>query len=186
MKFKVGDKVRVRNDITVGTVYGGYNFTGPMTKYRGCVATITLAGSNIFGKKRYHIDLDDGATGWTDEMFESLTFTKSDLKDGMVVEYRNGDRCVVINGCFIKPTGYGWMPINDYDDELYCKGVLLLDRAYDVVKVYSSKAKNMPDYCDASRLTLIWERKEEPDYTEMTVEEIEEKLGYKIKVVADK
>ena len=35
-------------------------------------------------------------------------------------------------------------------------------------------------------MDLIWERKKEPAHKEMTVEEIEKELGYKIKVVADK
>jgi hypothetical protein len=181
MKFKVGDKVKIKKGLVIDDEYGHFIYTTRMHKrfIGGEIVTI-----DEIHQDHYHISEDDHMSGWTDEMLELVPFTKSDLKDGMVVEYRNGDRCVVINGYFMKPTGYGWMPINDYDDELHFKGGLSLDRAYDIVKVYSSKAKNMPDYCDASKLTLIWERKEE--HKEMTVEEIEEKLGYKIKVVADK
>lgn len=181
MKFNIGDKVKVRSDI----------HTSFKKCYAGAVGTVVSKGRNGIGEPSYILKFEaderDSVFWWQDSELENSTaFTKSDLKDGMVVEYRNGDRCVVINGYFMKPTGYGWMPINDYDDELHSKGGLSLDRAYDIVKVYSSKAKNMPDYCDASKLTLIWERKEEPEYTEMTVEEIEEKLGYKVKVIADK
>lgn len=183
MKFKVGDKVKVVRDCGINmSLYERHIDIGD--EY-----VIESINPNSLNQRRDNY----GLVGCTYvvyetelELVEPKPFTKADLKDGMVIEYRNGDRCVVINGYFMKPTGYGWMPIDEYYDELHCKGSHPLDREYDVVKVYSSKAKNMPDYCDASKLTLIWERKEEPDHKEMTVEEIEEELGYKIKVIADK
>ena len=35
MKFKVGDKVRVREDLEVGKDYGDYNVVEDMEKYKG-------------------------------------------------------------------------------------------------------------------------------------------------------
>lgn len=40
MKFKVGDRVRVRKDLEVGREYGGYTFTEEMGNVRGRIVTI--------------------------------------------------------------------------------------------------------------------------------------------------
>lgn len=66
MKFKVGDKVRVREDLMISKSYdGGWIFVERMAKYRGEVVTISrVRGSG------YHIEEDGGDCGWGEDMFE--------------------------------------------------------------------------------------------------------------------
>ena len=69
MKYKVGDKVRVRKDLKVDKVYKGYVFFVPeMKKYLG--KTVTISG--FAGNYGYFIEEDDEEWNWTDEMFEGI------------------------------------------------------------------------------------------------------------------
>jgi hypothetical protein len=65
MKYQVGDKVKIREDLIVDNDYGSYGFVEAMEQYKGKTATITGVFMN-----RYDIDIDDGYWSWTDEMLE--------------------------------------------------------------------------------------------------------------------
>ena len=74
MKFKVGDRVRVRKDLKYSNFYGGARVNGEMANNKGKILTIigidggtySIEGSNWF---------------WTDEMFENkVGYTYEDLK----------------------------------------------------------------------------------------------------------
>lgn len=68
MKYKVGDKVRIRKDLMIFERYGKQTFIEQMEKYKGMPATI----SEVFSDS-YHIKEDKGENwNWTDEMFEGL------------------------------------------------------------------------------------------------------------------
>jgi hypothetical protein len=71
MKYKVGDKVKIREDLEVGEHYGNDSFTEEMEQYKGQIATIKEIGGIIYNG--YYIDLDDDGWHWTDEMFEDYT-----------------------------------------------------------------------------------------------------------------
>lgn len=186
-KFKVGDKVIIRKELKVGERYGGKIYSRGMDDtFYGM--TLTIESADVFWGYQMKEDHFPKYT-WTDEMLElasEVAFTKADLKDGMVVKYRNGQKALVIGDRFVSDDGY--MSFSAYDDML-CRTSGIERKLWDIVKCY--KVRN--DSCwkldalfDWSVLDVIWERKEEPEHKEMTVEEIEEKLGYKIKVVADK
>lgn len=64
MKYKVGDKVRVREDLIVGEKYGNDVFTSTMVSFKGKVVTI----NKVIGLK-YEIEEDGKTWNWTDEMF---------------------------------------------------------------------------------------------------------------------
>lgn len=67
MKYKVGDKVRIRRDLKTLEVYGDQLFVEQMEKYKGMPATI----SEVFSDT-YYIKEDKGENwSWTDEMFEA-------------------------------------------------------------------------------------------------------------------
>lgn len=175
-KFKVGDKVKIvrcigngglsleERDLKVGEEYiiesVNPNFLNPRRDNYGLVGRSFVV---------YDLEL---------ELVESKSFTKSDLKDGMVVEYRDGDRRIVLNNKFVWRSGY--LDFEDFNDDFVSRG-----GSYKIVKVYISSATTLDDWCNDHFLELIWERKEEPAHKEMTVEEIEKELGYKIKVVGD-
>ena len=105
-------------------------------------------------------------------------FTKADLKDGMAVEYRSGDRRLFICDTFISNDNYN--PLENYDDSLLSKGC----SDFDIMNVYKIKQISSLDCIfRIGNLELLWEHKE---VKEMTLEEIEKELGYKIKVIGGK
>lgn len=69
MRYKVGDKVRVRKDLVVDEKYDGEYFIENMTQYRGKTVTIYEVFEDV---NRYEIKEDHEAWSWNDEMFEPL------------------------------------------------------------------------------------------------------------------
>lgn len=68
MKYNVGDKVRIREDLITGEQYNDLTFVPDMVQYMGKVATIT----HIKFEDGYGIDLDGCNWNWSDEMFEDI------------------------------------------------------------------------------------------------------------------
>ena len=103
---------------------------------------------------------------WSDYMQKE--FTKADLKDGMVVKHRNGDKRMVISEALIGENGYADQ--NCFREDLthrYFKDL-------DIVGVYAiQEYNNFADMLSDYNLELIWERKEPK---KMTVEEMRKKL----------
>lgn len=70
MKYKVGDKVRVRENLSAWKEYdNGCYVTPSMTVFLGKTVTIHKVCGNI---NRYKIKEDHGKWIWSDSMFESL------------------------------------------------------------------------------------------------------------------
>lgn len=246
MKFGIGDIVRIKHDIY---------FNNDVSR-TGIIKDIHYSTDG----NTYFINHNNSCimSGWKEHELELLAsysgkvkFTKDDLKDGMVVEYRNGKRALVLAGHFVNK--FGFMSISSYNDDLInIKNSTSLSRDYDIRRVYKPKSNeicNIDHIFESHRLDLIWKRKEEPkhkykvgdkvklrddlatgifsmpverpmrdraggvvtirsthldkcysiegslyfysedmfeglvDYEEMTVAEIEKKLGYKVKIV---
>ena len=74
MKFKVGDKVKVRKDLKPNRYYGGVRFDSDMRKMKG--RTVTIIGA--FDDDSYRVE--GSIFYWTDEMFENKEYTYEDLK----------------------------------------------------------------------------------------------------------
>ena len=105
---------------------------------------------------------------WSDYM--NKEFTKADLRDGMVVEQRDGNMYLVLAGMVVRKRGYD--RIGDYDDDLKCAGYT----GGDIVKVYRITPESLrciEDVFIKNNLELIWERKEPK---KMTIEEMRKKL----------
>ena len=78
MKYKVGDKVKIREDLVVGKMYGADDFARGMEKYKGKIATIVTVHDTVYNINVDDNDIDDDdalAWHWTDEMFEDYTET---------------------------------------------------------------------------------------------------------------
>ena len=92
MKYKVGDKVRVRKDLREGECYGQYRIfcNDDMAKKAGTVVTIEHINSFI---PKYIIKED--IWDWVDEMFEGLAVDKP--KAPSVVK-RINDKHNILNG----------------------------------------------------------------------------------------
>lgn len=105
---------------------------------------------------------------WSDYMQKE--FTKADLKDGMVVEQRNGNMYLVLAGMAVRKSGHNH--IDGYTNDLKWEGYT----AGDIVKVYRITPESLgciEDVFIKNNLELIWERKESK---KMTVEEMRQKL----------
>lgn len=117
---------------------------------------------------------------WSDCM--NKEFTKADLKDGMVVEQRDGNMYLVLAGMAVRKSRYN--SIVGYTDGLKWKG----RTGGDIVKVYRITPESLrciEDVFIKGNLELIWERKERK---KMTIEEMRKKLeeltGEQIEVTA--
>ena len=116
--------------------------------------------------------------------------TKADLRTGMVVEDRSGFVGVVLKGTnqgdiikwFYDATDSSI--INDCDDMEDFNSDLTFadDYEYDIVKIYDT---DDPELYTTTKVHdvkyLIWEREEEAK--EVTLKEVEEKFGCKVKIV---
>lgn len=67
MKYKIGDKVKVREDIEAWGRYGHELVTPIMAEFAGKLVTISKIYNEV---KAYDINDDKGVWAWTDEMFE--------------------------------------------------------------------------------------------------------------------
>lgn len=144
-------------------------------KYKGetCYYGNGEYSSRVFAEKYNYKILE-----WSD--YTNKEFTKADLKDGMVVKHRNGDKKMVISEALIGEDGYS---------DRNCFREDLTDRYFkdlDIVGVYAIKEySNFADMLSDYNLELIWERTE---LKKMTVEEMRKKLeeltGEQIEVTA--
>ena len=132
----------------------------------------------MFSSYRYYNSEGYEILEWSDYMQKE--FTKSDLKDGMVVEYN--DSCfgkrLVIGGFLTGEDGY--VDLGDYNENL--KNVV---SDLEIVRVYKIKCmRKISSIMHDDNLELIWERKK---LKKMTVEEMREKLeeliGEEIEIV---
>ena len=105
MKYKVGDKVKIKNNLKSGEWCGDATFTHGMLKYRGKTATIKEIVSSF-----YLLDIDDGERYWTSEMLEDAA-EKDNIKltlkqDEIIVsgiskfelKIKQGELTVVVDG----------------------------------------------------------------------------------------
>ncbi len=180
-KFKVGDKVKV-----VRILDGGLTLK---ERFLNDILTIRELNPN----NKYHttpagrhygvVEKPADIYVWFEDELELVEekekpFTKADLKPGMIVEYRDGEKALYINGIFMSEGS--WMNDTDYKEDLTYLRTKNNSRL-DICKIYSSKAFVSTKLFDSNCMELLWERKDEAK--EMTVAEIEKELGYKVKIV---
>lgn len=79
---------------------------------------------------------------------------KEDLKNGMIIECRNGNRYVVLNNVVVRETN--WFSMNSITNDLKDK---YGKNEYVIVKVYESySATGLDNIFEDENLKLIWER----------------------------
>ena len=117
MIFKVGDKVRV-----VAKKHGHRFDIGEIVKIE-----------EISDRDYQCSSLEKNELWWMGEdEFVEVKFTKSDLKDGDIVTYRNGDKRTVIAGNLINSNGYISKKLNQYTNELKDT---VIGESLDIIKV---------------------------------------------------
>lgn len=176
MRFKEGQKVRVRKDLVVGRKYGQHYFNGCMEPFKGRVLVVFAISDHSYRLR------DASGLLFSDEMLEPADFTKSDLETGMVVEYREGSRRMVFGDRLLGQSTY--YSLNDFEETLFEKSTR---HDMDIMKIYRPRVEQLygiEEIFKFENLELLWERKEEPEAEEMTLAEIEKELGRKIKIVS--
>lgn len=126
-------------------------------------------GGGTFGTLFHFIDEGYEILEWSDYMQKE--FTKADLKDGMVVEYRSKSygRRLVIGDMLIGAEGSHRL-IYYNEDLIDATG----DKDFDIMRIYKIQhVSRFNEILLYSNLELIWERKEPK---KMTVEEMRQKL----------
>ena len=144
MKFKVGDKVRIRKDLESGNKYGVNYVNDEMLQYKGKQAIIKKV---LKVCEEYIIDIDNKGYYWTDEMLEPVKknkvstnsvesidqFNLKSLEFGDIVTLR--DKKVVIvtrnrDNCITLRDEYDYK-YNDYNENLTSN----FSKYYDIMKV---------------------------------------------------
>jgi hypothetical protein len=122
-----------------------------------------------------------------------MTMTKSELKTGMVLTNRTGERFMFHNNCVYSNSGKflyhtnilvsengTWSMFEKYNEDLTHN----MYSSMDVIKVEVLRhAKDIWCAYTPENYVTIWER---PTPKKMTVSEIESILGYKIEIIAEK
>lgn len=129
-----------------------------------CYYGIGEYSSRVYAEKYNYKILE-----WSDYMQKE--FTKADLEDGMVVEYRCKDygKRMVVGNMLIGEDGSH--RLEAYENDLtqgYAESQLSIIRVYKI-----KNERNFKHIMDDDNLELIWERKERK---KMTVEEMQKKL----------
>ena len=171
MKFKVGDKVRIRRGLKKGDNYKIY-VNDDMEELAGRIVTITDAWDNNGG--RYEIDEDKVCYTWTEDMFENTAKpTKKELFAMPLGTIIKTDR--ERNNVYIKVGKDDFC--NDAADHI--KDVNIKNDLTTNCDYYGNKIIEIqePSY------TTIY--KADTEVKEMTIAEIEKELGYPIKVVKE-
>lgn len=160
MKYKVGDRVRIKTwekmvneygidnegDITVG---GHLYVLKSMKEYCGNVYIIRDAGIDY---KLVGID----TYSFNDYMIEQQELTKEDLKTGMIVEYRDKSRGVIIGNTIVEPDTF--LSTSKLTDDLKCSDSHYPDN--DIMKVYEGKEDHSFGNMLSNSGKLIWQRYE--------------------------
>ena len=187
MKFKVGDKVKVKDS--------WFGFTGEV----GLIVRIDDPAEYPYRVKFDVVDEDDeglfaeGSLELVKEKAEKQSFTKSDLKTGMGVVLRDGSKGHVLLGTeagdvirFINGGSNQWASVDEYDENMIDCDM----SAMDIVEVYSSKYaycyltdRVFNQDCVFKREEPKPEPKPEPEPTKMTMKEINEHFGKPIEIV---
>lgn len=69
-EYKVGDKVKIRNDLEPDQAYGLVVFVDLMSKYMGREATLKKYINTPFDAMLFQIDIDEAGFFWDSSMFE--------------------------------------------------------------------------------------------------------------------
>ena len=116
---------------------------------------------------------------------EEKQFTKSDLKAGMWIELRNGNKYLILTD--VNTTYYGQQKLvginkfgfvigSEFNNDLTYKDNLDCD----IMKVWGSVVNSNTYNFVALQSDLIWERKKASVKTKLTLEQLAEKAGYNI------
>lgn len=134
MKYKVGDKVRVRKDLVGDSQYGTEKFMSDMKKYSGKIMTVDI----ITSTGKYNLKEDADCWNWTDEMLEEVD-EMGNVKIKIAVD---GNKVIAKMG---KETGIAkCSPEDEFD--IFTGVRLAIDRLEEKCKPYGWLKKDVKYY----------------------------------------
>lgn len=119
-KFKVGDKVKVREGLVTGKFYGDICCNSTMAGMGGEVRTVDWVGSDSYGVEGYIFR-------WSDEMLEPVEKTLDNLCAGDFIRSGSSVRKILaaVDGCYLlsyigEYTSTGaWCTVNELEGAGY-------------------------------------------------------------------
>ena len=198
-----GDGVKIRSWEDMEQQYGkiedciinrpsGESLIPYMKKYCGKVIYPNALGLDRSGK---FISFDYDGCCFYPWMYEEVyrkeddkmqsTFTKSDLRDGMIVEYRNGKMRLVVDDQLLGVDMGECADLCNYYDDL--NNIFSSDLTVDRVYVKNKIVDNIRSLFCINHLKLIWEREAVKEISTSEVMKIlREKFGCDVKIVENK
>lgn len=184
VKFKVGDKVRLKEKVHSSVTS---NFNRSMDKLKGTVLTISTVHDEEF---EYGIVLEGSMWSWSKDWFileescKEQGMKKEDLRTGWLIVDNNGEVFKVLRGTTdrysadiaVNKSGHGWLYFSNLEDTLE------YERSREIVAIYRPRGNfvNIHTY-DLALCDKVWERPVK--IQEVTMADIEAKFGCKVKVV---
>lgn len=139
MKFKVGDQVKIREDLSLGKYYS-VHLSRDMVLNKGKIATIIYIDPH---DDCYQLDVDDGKWWWSEDMLEPHTskIAKKDLRDGDYCVFKNGDKAIKI-GNYVG-THNAVVPLREYNNKLEHnfnprRDIIRIDRPTEYETIYKN------------------------------------------------
>lgn len=157
MKYKVGDKVKVRSDLRVGKSYGEHAFVHDMFKFRGKIVTIESVW-----KQGYRIEED--TYWWTDEMLEPVEEMSAEEAIRLQAEI-----CVDSNNCESCPIGELKEKLALKCDKFQAK---YPEKVIEVIKQWKADHEKKPIETENIWYAVIMDEKRNVVYEEKTNETI--------------
>ena len=171
-KYKVGDKVLIRDDLESGMYYDFVYFCYEMKRYCNKVMTIDKVYEDCNGcykMKKEDYAKDYHRWSFNDEMIvgkveEDVEFTKNNLKTGMICTDRSGREWLVLRDIAsldrrsdIMIYKGGWNPLADINKDL----TSTFEESYDIVKVevgYGFDIEEVLTNGSKGKREIVWER----------------------------
>ena len=156
MKYKVGDKVRIRSDLHEDESYGGYAFSAEMESYRGKIAIITFVGND------YYVVDCDLLFAWTDEMFEPVE--EMSAIEALKTIYDLCEKHLSCKDC----------PIQDIDNSGVCYDIKRRypEKVVEVLKQWKADHEKNPIETENAMYIVVMDEKRNAVYEEKTNEPI--------------
>lgn len=172
MKYKIGDRVKVRSDLTSSKLYDGYGVVDKMIRKREKIVTITVVHVDYY-------EINEDTFCWTDQMFEGLVEEKLTAAEATKIlgEICCENRC--LNGC----------PIGKVKGKITCQN-FRKDKAEQVIEILKQWKKDYEKKeIETEIIDLIQVMKEENDSTtciyayeiDASKENIDEKMDELVK-----
>lgn len=136
LKYKVGDKVQIRKDLKIGSVYGGCYVTQEMHDLGGAIVRI-IEANEYSGEYR----IESFGCYWTDEMFEDVGMEVQKMNKRVVIDTH--ENCVIAH-CGDKKGVARCHPDDDFD--FFVGAKLALDRLEEAEKPYAWLKKGVRYY----------------------------------------